>query len=87
MTPQRRKPRSKVRTWSLGTLSRNHEYLLFWHEGTRSWEVVMIDRSSTVITRENVQQSRRIRAGDATEGAERRGLSEREPAALLPEDA
>jgi hypothetical protein len=47
----------------------------------------VIDRSSTVITRENVQQSRRIRAGDATEGAQRRGLSEREPAALLPEDA
>ena len=47
----------------------------------------MIDRTSTVITRENVQESRRIRATDATEGAERRGLSGGEPAALLPEDA
>lgn len=85
MTPQRRK--SRVRTWSLATLSRQHEYLLFWHAGTRSWEVVTIDRSSTVITRENVQKGRRIRANDATEGAQRRGLSGTEAPAPLPEDA
>lgn len=87
MTPQRRKPRSRVRTWSLATLNRSNDYLLFWHQGTHSWEVVLIDRSSTVITRENVQQSRKGRPADATEGAERRGLSGGGPSDPLPEDA
>jgi hypothetical protein len=63
------------------------EYLLFWHEGTRSWEVVEIDRSSTVVTRENIRQRRQGTAGDATEGAQRRGLSTAGPAAAPAEDA
>lgn len=87
MTPQRRKPHSRVRTWSLATLDRHTDYLLFFHEGTRSWEVVSIDRSSTVVTRENIQERRRVRAGDATEGAQRRGLSTAEPSAAPAVDA
>lgn len=87
-TPQPHKPpRSKVRTWSLATLDRNTEYLMFWHQGTKSWEVVAIDRSCTVVTRENIQERRRVRAGDATKGAERRGLSQATPSAAPAVDA
>lgn len=86
-TPQRPKPRSKVRTWSLATLNRNSDYVLFWHTGTKSWEVVLIDKRTTVVTRKHVQDGRKVRTDDATEGAERRGLSRSGPAAQLPEDA
>lgn len=86
-TPQRPKPHSKVRTWSLATLNRNSDYVLFWHTGTKSWEVVLIDKRTTVVTRAHVEKGRRIRTSDATEGAQRRGLSGSGTPAPLTEDA
>lgn len=89
MTPQRRKPRlhPRVRTWTLSTLDRGTDYLLFFHQGTQSWEVTAIDRGSTVVTRPEVQQRRSVKAGDATKGAQRRGLSQASPSSALAEDA
>jgi len=88
VTPQRRKPaHARVRTWTLSTLDRGTDYLMYFHQGTRSWEVVAIDRGSTVVTRDHVQERRRVRAGDATEGAQRRGLSQAPPISDPTEDA
>lgn len=98
MSAQRRK-HSRVRTWTLSTLNRGSEYLLFFHEGSQSWEVVELDRSSqlvtrhspTVVTKPEILERRRSRS-DATQGAERRGLSDAGDAAVdagsaLTEDA
>lgn len=84
MSVQRRRSgrSSSTRTWTLGTLNRHQEYLLFFHQGTRSWEVMVIDSRKSalalvdpapVVTKPEVAQRRAERRNGRARSA--RGLS------------